>query len=144
MTTIAFKAGVLAADTLVCSGNERVGTTTKVKALGPLLYASSGSCGLADTWESWLRRGAVGEHPSLKQDDASATCILFLPDDTILWFHVDGVTHFHAPYFAIGSGSSYALGAMAVGASPEDAVLAAMRHDTGTGGRVMSIRRAIP
>lgn len=39
-------------------------------------------------------------------------------------------------YFAIGSGGPYAMGAMAMGATPEEAVAIAARFDPGTGGEV--------
>lgn len=41
---------------------------------------------------------------------------------------------------AIGSGSAYALAAMDMGASAEDAVLAAMKRDIYTGGKVRVIK----
>lgn len=41
---------------------------------------------------------------------------------------------------AIGSGSAYALAAMDKGATPRQAVLAAMKRDTNTGGKVQVIR----
>lgn len=41
---------------------------------------------------------------------------------------------------AIGSGSAYALAAMDMGASAEDAVRAAMKRDIYTGGRVRTMR----
>lgn len=144
MTTIAYRDGVLAADTQICAGNGRVGYAVKVRSLGPLLYGSSGSCGLGDAWEAWLRAGAKGAHPKMKDGESKAQGYLFMPDDTVVWFHEDGVTAMRAPYFAIGSGSDYALGAMALGHTAEEAVKAAMAHDTGTGGDVVSVRRSVP
>lgn len=49
-----------------------------------------------------------------------------------------------APFYAIGSGSYVALGAMEVGASPEEAVKAAIKHDIYTGIGVMTIERDKP
>ncbi|MEG0969314.1 MAG: proteasome subunit beta [Pseudomonas sp.] len=43
---------------------------------------------------------------------------------------------------AIGSGSAYALAAMDMGSSAEDAVRAAMKRDIYTGGKVRSVRVA--
>jgi len=39
-------------------------------------------------------------------------------------------------YFAIGSGGPYAMGALAMGATPEEAVAIATRFDPSTGGEV--------
>lgn len=52
---------------------------------------------------------------------------IFLLEDYTKWLAVD------AKYFAIGSGAQYALGAMAEGAHPRDAVKIAMKHDAFTG-----------
>lgn len=43
------------------------------------------------------------------------------------------------PYHAIGSGSEYALGAMASGMSPKEAVKIAMKHDSYTGMGIKTI-----
>ena len=52
---------------------------------------------------------------------------IFMFDDYTKWLAVNG------PYYAVGSGSAYAIGAMSLGASPEEAVRAAMKHDAYTG-----------
>lgn len=48
-------------------------------------------------------------------------------DNYARWLKVEGL------YSAIGSGMDYALGAMALGASPKDAIKVAMQHDIYTG-----------
>lgn len=48
-------------------------------------------------------------------------------DEELEWYYV------HDEYVAIGSGSSYAIGALDAGASPEDAVKIACRRDANTG-----------
>ena len=61
--------------------------------------------------------------------------------------HADGVVHaeiFFDPhiydeFFAIGSGSSLALGAMSFGASAEEAVRVAIKHNVFCGGEVYSV-----
>jgi hypothetical protein len=52
---------------------------------------------------------------------------LFIFDSMASWLRVD------QKFAAIGSGSPYALGALEQGASPKDAVKAAMQHDCFTG-----------
>jgi hypothetical protein len=52
---------------------------------------------------------------------------LFVFDDLTSWLAVD------QPFYAIGSGSPFALGALSQGASPKEAVLAATKHDPFTG-----------
>lgn len=141
MTTIAYRDGILAADTLITAGNIRCGTETKIKARGPLLYGSCGSCGLTDKVEAWIRAGMIGDRPHLKAGEATGSVFVFMPDDKIVWMHEDGDTVLTAPYWAAGSGEKFALGAMAHGASAEEAVRAAIVHDTGSGGSVTVLRR---
>lgn len=52
---------------------------------------------------------------------------LYTFDDLKAWLVVD------QPYYSIGSGSSFALGALRAGASPKEAVQAAMKDDIFTG-----------
>lgn len=59
---------------------------------------------------------------------------IFMFDDYQKWLAVD------QPFYAIGSGSAYALGAMANGASPKEAVKAAMQHDSYTGMGIKGVR----
>lgn len=142
MTTIAYRDGILATDRLITSGGERCGAYTKGRNIGRLMYASAGSCGLTEAVGEWLRAGARGEPPRLKDGDREGSVYVFLPDHTIVWFHCDGVTPIRAPYWAAGSGGPYALGAMAAGASAKDAVIAAIKHDTGSGEGVETLRIA--
>jgi hypothetical protein len=48
-------------------------------------------------------------------------------DDLMHWTHID------EPYFSIGSGSAYAMGALASGSTLELAMEAAIKYDRGTG-----------
>lgn len=52
---------------------------------------------------------------------------IFRFDHYLKWHSVD------VPYCAIGSGQDFAMGAMALGASPKEAVKIAMKHDIYTG-----------
>jgi hypothetical protein len=141
VTTIAYRDGVLAADTLITAGGIRCGSEIKVKRLGRLLYGSCGSCGLTDKVEGWIRAGMKGDRPPLKVGEATGSVYVFMPDERIVWMHEDGDTVLTAPYWAAGSGEKFALGAMAYGASAEEAVKAAIMHDTGSGGAVTVLRR---
>lgn len=142
MTTLAYRDGVLAADTLVTAGDGRMGYAQKARRIGSLLYAGCGSAGLIDRLEAWLRSGAKGEHPELKDGSREASVYVFMPDDMVLWFHGDGATALRSEYWAAGSGGDYALGAMAMGATAEQAVQAAIKHSTGSGGDITVLRRA--
>jgi ATP-dependent protease HslVU (ClpYQ) peptidase subunit len=48
-----------------------------------------------------------------------------------------------ADYAAIGSGGMFAMGAMAHGATAEEAVAAAALHDKNTGGNIQSLHHSV-
>lgn len=83
---------------------------------------------------------ALDEHKSLEEDkgvvDVGMSIVLHAHgstgylDSSLSWH---GSTH---PFWAIGSGSEYALGAMQMGADAESAVEVAKIFDMGTGGDV--------
>jgi len=139
MTTIVYRDGVLAGDTQVSEGSYPVGFQTKVKRFRGLLYGSSGSDGLTVAFERWLRAGMHGEPPPLKGANATADFYIFPGGDLCVWFHADGVTAIRAPWFAFGCGSSFAKGALVMGAGAVEAVKAACALDPWTGGEVTSV-----
>jgi ATP-dependent protease HslVU (ClpYQ) peptidase subunit len=139
MTTIAYRDGVLAADTQVTCGGTVDGWTRKAFRKGRLLYAVSGGTGLANAFRSWVEGGMIGEAPSLKgadDDKDSAHGFLFPGGNRVVWRYNDVWTSHKAPFFAAGSGSEIALGAMLAGATAEQAVRAAAERDTSTGGEI--------
>jgi len=144
MTTIAYKDGVLAADRAI-SGSGHVGTTRKVwkrKSDGALV----GGCGEVATlqrWAEWFLAGERGTAPNLGTDDDSASQMLVVrPNGKVEDHGRYGKAMYEAPYHAIGSGSDYALGAMAFGATARQAVAAAMKHDHCTGSGVQYVKLA--
>lgn len=140
MTTIAFRDGILATDSLITSGHERAGLRRKAGRVGPLLYASTGSSGYCNTWEAWLLGGMKGPQPHMGVGDNSASAFVFMPDGLIVWFHREGSESLRAPYWASGSGGPFAAGAMATGASAEEAVACAIAHDVYSGGPIQTYR----
>lgn len=151
MTTIAFKDGNLATDTLITKGFSRVGYTRKSRLIsdGPLegcVAAMSGDLFLMSLCFEWLEAGGGFEDApdALKSDEAMYSLVLIHP--------AGGVTHFEKCMpiralerglgpkgcaFAMGSGEDFALGAMEMGASAEQAVKVAMALDAMTGGDVI-------
>lgn len=158
MTTIAFKNGVLVADSMASAGDERfpvpVNKVFRRTSLGhTYLIAGAGSYSLVVKWmrafDADIAKNANGESPTGDMDCAR----LFTPeemnmvilhqtpdDDLKLWelgsngsFCVDPA---EVPYYSIGSGSSFALGAMAAGASAVEAVMAATIFDVWSAGEV--------
>lgn len=143
MTTIAYKDGVLAADTLATWGNSRDGYFGKIARRGPYLAAVSGGMPAAQAFLDWFRRGCVGDAPQIPEspDNAKAFCVIITPDDIVLTHTPWGWERTRNVDLAMGSGANYAQGAMAAGASPEEAVRIACLYDTHSGGEIEVLRR---
>lgn len=133
MTTIAFKDGLLAADTLSCWGGYFAGHVTKIHRQGRLRLGGAGSVTVYQQFRDWVRKGMSGECP-LKKDIANV--FLVLPDGTCVCWSDDGPFTMSTPTWAFGTGEKIAVGAMEMGASAEQAVRIAMRHDMYSGGDV--------
>ena len=138
MTTIATDGDTMAADGLM-SGNGTVFSTEEVKLVqlkDGRIAGVCGSCYNAAPFLEWLE--VAGDKPELTDDFealvlmADGSCRSY--DHKLRWIPVPVPT-------ATGSGMDFALGAMAVGASPEEAVKAACNLDTGSGGKVTVMSR---
>jgi hypothetical protein len=131
MTTIAYRNGVLAADTLAVVSNLRDGYGVK--------EAGCAAHGLA--FLDWFRGGMRGDPPEMGEEGSSATGVIFCPDETALLWQRLGWARHKVDAWSMGSGGDLALGAMEAGATPEDAVRFAMKRDIYTGGEITVLRR---
>jgi len=138
MTTIAYRNGVMAADRQVTMGDTSVGDAVKVVRIKGVLAGFSGNMALGQKFLDWVSRGMAGEPPGMKMGDSTAQGIVAACGRILTWDH-EGWDRLTADYYAIGSGRLIALGAMAVGASAEDAVRAAIRHDVYSSGAVLAL-----
>jgi ATP-dependent HslUV protease subunit HslV len=142
MTTIVYRDGVIAADTMLSCGDSLKYGITKI-ARGPdgRLGGGCGDAAFTTPWLRWLR-GDIDQMPEPKFDDKGGdTGFVVWPDGKIEVFERGGSFMVEWPYFAIGSGSPEAMGALFVGASAEEAVRAAIQHDAHTGGAVQVLSR---
>ncbi len=143
MTTLAWRAGVLAADSQGTIGGTIVpGACRKVWRSddGRLIGVTGETAQWAVLVRILLAGATVGDLPKVT-------------DARVVVVHADGRVIVHegeswydcgdAPYLAWGSGMDSALGAMAVGASAKRAVEAAISCDVNSGGDVqyVSLRR---
>jgi hypothetical protein len=141
MTTIAYRDGVLAGDTLACWGTTRDGSFTKVAKRGPFLAAVSGGVAPAQRFIDWFVGGLKGDPPEMPDGERTTHGVIICPDDIILTWGPSGWERTRNSTVAMGSGGEFAQGAMAMGATPEEAVRVAMLFDTKTGGDVVAVRR---
>jgi len=138
MTTIAYRDGVLAADTQLTMNDCVDGTQVKIVQKGPVKAAASGTAAMCQQFRDWFLAGMVGDPPPAQHaqnGDWNYWGMLF-HGETILCWQAPGWVRIVAPYFSCGSGADFASGALAHGASAAEAVRAAMQHDTSTGGEI--------
>lgn len=145
MTTIAYRDGVIAADTGMSYGNSRHGECSKIARnhRGDLAGAA-GAAGFVAPFLRWFSTGeGDGPDKPVPKSDNSGSDISFIvrAGGSIEVQDSGGSYTVTAPYYAIGSGSPEALGAMFAGADPEMAVRAAMQHDSHTWGDVVILKR---
>jgi len=120
VTIIAIKDGVMAVDSYITSGGLRVGSAKKWVEV-PAHWGGGYAAFAGDV--------SVGVH-ALKALEGSGV-FDGVEDGAMLWIKSDGSVSeatsggafcYEAPFYAIGSGEVFAKGAMAAGASAEEAV----------------------
>lgn len=135
MTTIAYRNGVMAADSLITSHGSRHGYAQKIFRIDGCLVGLSGECPASMRFlehfdfDKYCKVSNVvtGMYAIVVRDGE----VWMYEDGTMMKMQIDSVK-----YVAIGSGTPFALGAMAIGAGAERAVRAAIRHDIQSGGKV--------
>lgn len=138
MTTICYRDGQMAADTLTCFNSTILGYTDKIERLpdGSLI----GACGtgaLCRAVIEWFKAGRPKDDKPVIVPNCNFTALVVSPDGSMALWHEDFQPGpFRAEFVSIGSGADFADGAMAMGASAEQAVRIAMTRDTATGGDV--------
>lgn len=139
MTTLAYRAGVLAADSLC-----RVGDWNAPYAVEKLFRMKDGSvCGVCGNYTealaflTWLNDG--------KKKDArpplSGATVVQMTTDSVVVHESEGCYPVKGEFFgAWGSGLPVALGALHMRATAEEAVRVAALVDEGTGGAIVSMK----
>ncbi len=152
MTTIAYKDRVLASDGQVSWG-DRIDSYNlkKVRKINGCLVGGAGRLASVlqffDWFQEWSDAQQVqGDAPHVKvfvpegiNDEDFIGLVIFA--DEIAFMYEGGKKSYQLEvngYFAIGSGSDYALAAMDSGASAEEAVAVAIKRDVYTGGEIFT------
>lgn len=143
MSTIAYRDGVMAADTAICVGGSLCGGFVKV-ATGPNgdLAGAAGDATYAHAFLRWFEAGEAGEPPPARETDRNIDRAIIVRKEkpnTVLVYEPGGVYMAKASMFAIGSGRSEALGAMLAGANAVRAIHIAIALDPHTGGDVVAV-----
>lgn len=137
MTTIAYRDGVVAADTLITANGMRAGEMAKIMRRGRLLVGFAGASRNFEAFRNWLSAGMPGSFKS----EGGNVFILAPGFPPIVWGDGDTPWRETAETWALGSGEAAAMGAMQVGASAERAVQAAIALDVNCGGKITVLRR---
>lgn len=132
----------MAADTRAYAGfNGDIGQKRKIRRFGngTLIGVSTNQVGAGELIMDWYIKGAKKPVPELPED--IFTMLVVKPNGEAYYannsFLIAGPLT--GEYFAIGSGSDYAQGAMAMGASAEQAVEIAARFDVWSGAPIITL-----
>lgn len=140
MTTIAYKAGVLAGDSQAT--DDQLWQTNKIERLstsaGKLLVGWCGDVHSALVFMEWLKN-EQSRKPDISNEDFEAIVVaetgrVTIWNQSLVGWRPEG------RFFAIGSGAKAAMGAMHAGKSAVEAVKIACKVDPYTRGPVRSLR----
>lgn len=140
MTTIAL---ARSGDWLVmaCDGRMTEGCTirsrefVKIRRLGNVLIGFAGSPADCERMIRWYAAGQKGRRPKIDGH------LLMVTNEGKAYTSDDGALEIHSDIpTAIGSGAAHALTALDLGCTAQDAVRAAIKRDSASGGKVRSLR----
>lgn len=146
MTTIVWRDGTLAADTRAYSGSPTpIGYKRKIfeGPDGSLYGISTPQPGFSEQIAAWLMAPVDEKADTMPQMAEKGFQALEITPEGDVYYYCDS---FHpsgplmGPWFAIGSGEDYAVGALRMGATAEEAVEVGMEFDPWTGGDVVRLR----
>lgn len=147
MTTIAYRAGILAAD----SQGTRSGSRIRIKKLRRLpdgsLFAGAGHTGAIVKVQRWCEAGMPeGKLPKLAlAEDEEVECLLIKTDGTILLIDESLAPEpLEQEFMSIGTGCEYAIAYMDKGCTAAEAVDLTSKWDTNTSGPVDTMALVIP
>jgi hypothetical protein len=138
VSVVAFKDGVMAADSRAYGGRGQYSPGRKHKAHrlddGSRLGIVSAVLGEPEKFLAWFKAGADAE--AWKGDKPDLRALLVRPSGEVFLYE-DSITPsgpIQCQFYAIGSGSDFAIGAMAMGAAAAEAVEIAAMFDSNCGG----------
>lgn len=141
MTTVVYRDGVMAGDQRVTAGSTRDSSTRKVyRRKDGCVLGGCGAASIVQRFVSWFLAGEKGPAPSLGDKDDDAQILVVRSPDVVEFYDRFGWHPISGKFFAIGSGSDVAFGALEMGASARKAVAIAARRDVNTGDGVAWVK----
>lgn len=138
MTAIAYRDGVLAADSMVGGGNQIFGTDRKLwRRLDGALMGAVGRSEIAHPFRELFMAGLEREFICVSKDNEDFGALVVYADGQCWAYGVYGRYPLEqGPFTAMGSADVFLMGAMAAGASAEEAVALAIAWRKDIGGPV--------
>jgi hypothetical protein len=145
VTTVAFRDGVMAADSMGSDnfGKCRLQKIVRVKVKGKVhLVGIAGFYEAGLLFADWYGGGAQSAYDRLTRlsDDDNFTCLIWTGKKLLTADRLMRLTEVQDDYYAIGSGACYAMTAMDCGKGATQAVQMAIKRDQNSGGRVLTVR----
>ena len=137
MTAIAYRDGIMAADSVGWTANTsvKVPVCAKIRRLiDGGLVAGTGETTDIEQFHDWMR--GESEQPSVPREDGFNA--LWAKPGGTLWFCTWRLvfSQITAPFFAIGGPCEFMMGALFAGASADQAVRLAAEHTDSAGGQI--------
>ena len=140
MTTFAYRDGILVSDSMVSTSVSLTvaGTARKVlKTKQGWLVAGAGNLRDVNRFFRWVEEG-MDEDEAVKLENLEGLVVkdrttILQVDEALMPYVID------AEFHTGGQGASVALGALAMGATAEEAVRVAMKYSLGTGGKIQKV-----
>jgi hypothetical protein len=134
MTTVAYSKGEIACDKQASDSGMIGRASYKAQVIGNSVYICAGTLTRGRKFVQWLTEAAE-DTPAPPLKGTQVIEMSLKTGKAVLW-EDDIPQPIEEQYYAWGSGSHLAVGAMAFGATPAQAVSVATKHDEGTGGGV--------
>lgn len=134
MTTIAVRDGVMAADSQMTDGHLRLMGCQKIYPVGAALVGITGSLASALVFVDWYEN-RESRRPDLS-NESDFEALILTAEGLDTWTANLRPIPVRSKFWAVGSGSHLAIGAMAMGASAVDAVKVACAFDIHSSGDV--------
>lgn len=113
----------------LCTWGDSSFSIKKIQKIGQSLWGISGDMDNGFKFLEWVKAGGKDD-ADLSDDEFDA--LELTREGIFVWGRQLVRLSVREDYFSIGSGSAFALGAMAHGATPQEAIQIAARWDTGT------------
>lgn len=135
MTTIAFRDGIIAFDTLITADEKVFSTKDKAFKINDYIVGCAGNLTDIEKFLNWVKSDMPEEKPKI-----SIEAILIKGNKVNIVSDNCVFSKMAGKFCAIGTGANYALGAMEMGATAKQAVAIARKYDRLTGRKIKEIK----